>query len=120
MEVAAGEEFDAIRRYWKTPEGVEQLVSSRDEGLKRVREGNYAFIMEYLSAKHEINQRPCDLTTVGETFGKRSYGFALPANATPQWFLDELHLAVLEMEEEGDMEASLMIFISTRNHKYKF
>jgi len=103
-DVAVGAEFDVIRSYWKTEEGAQQLVASREEGLRRVRAGNYAFIFESLAAKHEVGLPPCDLVTVGEMFGRRSYGFALPAKATPLWVLDELHLAILEMEEEGDME----------------
>jgi ABC-type amino acid transport substrate-binding protein len=115
MDVAVGEEFDIIRRYWQTEEGRAQLVSSVDEGLKRVRDGNYAFIMESLSAKFSISQRPCDLTTVGETMGSRSYGFALPEKATPQWLMDELHLAVLEMYEQGDIEALERRWFSDRD-----
>lgn len=104
MDVAVGEEFDVIRHHFKTPEGQAQFVSSTEEGLAKVRQGNYAFLMESLTARYAVSQRPCDLTTVGETFGTRSYGFAMPPTATPQWFLEELHLAVLEMQEEGDIE----------------
>jgi len=105
MEVMTGEEFETIRRYWRSPEGQAQLVKSVDEGLKKVRDpdSNYVFLMESLSAKYLANQRPCDLVTVGEPFGSRSYGFAVP-NSMPYAWSDQLHRAILEMMEEGDIE----------------
>ena len=105
MKVAAGEEFDTMRRYWRSDAGQAQLVSSVDEGLRRARDGNYAFIMEALSAKYAVGRRPCELATVGEPFGARSYGFAVPKSMSlPE--LDALNRAVLEMHEEGDIEVS--------------
>lgn len=105
---ARGEEFDTIRRYWRSPEGLAQLVPSVDEGLKRVRDpdSNYVFLMESLSAKYYTNRRPCDITTVGEPFGLRSFGFAVPKGMPFSWS-DELHSAILEMMEEGDIEVRL-------------
>jgi len=103
MKVAVGEEFDVMRRYWQSDEGQSQLVSTVEEGLQRVRGGEYAFIMEGLSAKYVINRRPCDLVTVGEPFGSRSYGFAVPKSMSlPE--LDAFNRALLEMTEEGDIE----------------
>ena len=106
MKVAAGEEFDVMRRYWRSDEGRAQLVSNVDEGLQRVRDGDYAFIAEGLSAKYVVNRRPCDLVTVGEQFGTRSYGFAVP-KSMPLSQLDALNRALLEMQEEGDIEVSI-------------
>jgi len=101
MEVAPGEEFDVIRRYLKSPEGQQQLVKNSSAGVEKVRKEKFAFIMESMMAKHELNKRPCDLTTVGEQFGNRAYGLALPLNST---ILHELNIGVIEMIEEGDME----------------
>lgn len=101
LEVAPGEEFDVIRRYLKSPEGQAQLVKNTSAGMEKVRKEKYAFIMESMMAKHELNKRPCDLTTVGEQFGNRAYGLALPLNST---IFSELNVGVLEMIEEGDMQ----------------
>lgn len=101
MEVAPGEEFDVIRRYLKSPEGQAQLVKNASAGMEKVRKEKYAFIMESMMAKHEMNKRPCDVTTVGEQFGNRAYGLALPLNST---IFSELNIGFLEMIEEGDME----------------
>lgn len=100
-DVAPGEEFDAIRRYLKSAEGEAQLVNSVDEGIAKVRKEKYAFIMESMMAKHEMNRRPCDLITVGEQFGTRAYGLALPINST---ILNDLNIAILELVEEGEIE----------------
>lgn len=105
MKVAVGEEFDVMKRYWQSEEGQAQLVSSVEEGVKRARNGNYAFILESLTAKYVVNQRPCDLVTVGEQFGSRSYGFAVP-KSMPRQQLDAINTAILEMHEEGDIEVS--------------
>jgi len=105
MKVAVGEEFDVMRRYWQSEDGRDQLVSSVEEGLQRVRDGDYALIVEGLTAKYVVNRRPCDLVTVGEQFGTRSYGFALP-KSTPPSQLDAFNRALLEMHEQGDIEVS--------------
>ena len=112
MEVASGEEFDAMRRYWKSTEGRAQLTSSKDEGIGRVREGGYAFIMEAITAKYAASRRPCDLVTVGEQFGVRSYGFAVPKSMSPPE-LNALNTALLEMHELGDIEVSLCALVAT-------
>ena len=101
MEVAAGEEFQVMRRFWQTPEGQAQLVPNVSAGLEKARKEKYAFIMESMMAKYHINKRPCDLTTVGEQFGTRSYGLALPVDSP---ILEEMHSGILEMIEEGDMD----------------
>jgi len=105
MKVAVGEEFDVMRRYWRSDEGRDQLVYSVEEGIQRARDANYAFIMEGMTAKYIVNLRPCDLIKVGEQFGTRSYGFAVPKSMSlPE--IDALNTALLEMHEEGDIEVS--------------
>ena len=103
--MAVGEEFDAIRRYWSTPEGQKQLVSSTVEGLARVRDkdSDYIFLMEGLSAKYFANKRPCDLVTVGEQFGTRSFGFAVSTRLSASWS-EALQKAMMELAESGDVE----------------
>ena len=78
------------------------MTLTNQEGVRRVRTEKYAFIMESSAAKYFIEQAPCDLTTVGDLFAMRSYGFALPKNSP---YLEPLNLAVLEMMETGEMDA---------------
>jgi len=70
-----------------------------------VRRGNYAFVTHAMTAKYLANRRPCDLVTVGEQFGVRSYGFAVP-KSMPLAQLSALNTALLEMHEQGDIEVS--------------
>jgi len=105
MDVAKGDEFDAIRRYWQSPEGKEQLVSDVTEGLNKVRDSKteYVFLMESLLAKYHANRRPCNLVTIGESFGTRSYGFAVAKNMSHDWS-NEMHEAIMELMETGEIE----------------
>jgi hypothetical protein len=124
MDVAVGEEFEMIRRYWRSPEGQAQLVPNVEEGLKKVRDSdsNYIFLMESLSAKFHTNRRPCDLTTVGEPFGSRSYGFAVPRGLPPGWS-DELHRAILELMEAGEKvrsAKSIRLYLAIAMNGWKF
>jgi len=112
MEVATGEEFDVMRRYWKSAEGRAQLVASNAEGIERVRRGNYAFIADASTAKYLASRRPCDLVSVGEQFGVRSYGFAVPKSMPPSQ-LRALNTALLEMHEQGDIEVRFCCFVVT-------
>ena len=110
MDVATGEEFDVMRRYWKSDDGQAQLVSTTQQGIERVRAGRYAFVTDRITAKYWASRRPCDLVTVGEQFGTRSYGFAVP-KTMPLSQLNALNTALLEMHEQGDIEVSFGAFI---------
>ena len=101
MEVAAGEEFDVLRRFLKSEEGQKGMVKSTAEGIDKARHERYGFIMETMSANYHKNIRPCDLMSV-DHFGLRSYGMALPNNSP---HLEKFHSLVLEMTENGDIDA---------------
>ncbi|ELU06117.1 hypothetical protein CAPTEDRAFT_137115 [Capitella teleta] len=99
--VSSGEEFDIIRKHLTSEEGLNGLVNTLDDGLKKVRSQNYALFMESMNANFQINKRPCDLMTVGEVFGKRSFGMAVPKGAE---VLEELDKAILKLRENGRLE----------------
>ena len=100
-DVAVGEEFEIIRKYLLSEDGKKALVDNVQDGLKRVREENYALIGETMILKHEANRAPCDVMLVGEQFALKSYGLALPKNSP---FLEQMHRAVLELIQEGEIE----------------
>ena len=102
QEVAVGYEFDILRRAFNAPGGEQLLVASTDEGIRRVRTEKYALITESSTTKFATQQAPCDLTTVGDVFALRSYGFALPNNSV---YLEPLSVAVLELMQEGEIDA---------------
>lgn len=53
------------------------FVSSYDEGIKRVLEGNYAFLMESTMLDYAV-QRDCNLTQIGGLLDSKGYGIATP------------------------------------------
>jgi len=93
--------LNLFRSFWETPDGKQQLVENVTAGLERVRREKYAFILESMVADYHVNRRPCDLIKVGNNFGSRSYGLAVPKNSD---LLEEFHTIILQLEEEGDLE----------------
>jgi len=53
------------------------LVSTYDDGVQRVLEGNYAFLMESTMLDYEV-QRDCNLTQIGGLLDSKGYGIATP------------------------------------------
>jgi ionotropic glutamate receptor len=53
------------------------FVSDYEEGVKRVLEGNYAFLMESTMLDYAV-QRDCNLTQIGGLLDSKGYGIATP------------------------------------------
>jgi hypothetical protein len=67
-------------RMWAfmTTTGRSAFVPSIEEGVKRVRQGKYAFLIESTTNDY-INQRqPCDTMKVGGNLDSKGYGIATP------------------------------------------
>ena len=58
--------FNAMFQYMKS-RGT--LTSSMAEGFKRVREEDFAFIFDSIILHKEMYKKPCDVFTVGRSFG---------------------------------------------------
>ena len=103
-KVARGPEFDYLRNYLYG-KGAENLASNNLDGVQRCRDDKYyAFIIESSSADYSLNFEPCDLMTVGGIFAKRSYGMPYRKDLD-QGIVDRLHIATMELIEEGLVEA---------------
>ncbi|XP_074643234.1 glutamate receptor 2-like [Tubulanus polymorphus] len=78
------------------------FVKLVDEGIERVRasDGQYAFIMESGMANYQVNQKPCDLTTIGYPLAIRSYAFAVQRNSP---YLEKINDALLQLRENGEL-----------------
>lgn len=78
-----------------------QLVKSTEEGIKRVRtsNGQYAFIMEELSARQYVGQLPCDLMLIHHSFIRKSYAFGC-ANANVCRNID---VAIIKLKNDGEI-----------------
>ncbi|XP_048485931.1 glutamate receptor ionotropic, kainate 2 [Plutella xylostella] len=73
------------------------LVSSYEEGVRRVLGGNYAFLMESTMLDHRV-QRDCNLTQIGGLLDSKGYGIATWKGSP---WRDKISLAILELQERG-------------------
>ena len=73
------------------------MVNNTLEGVRRVKEGNYAFLWDStVTSFHATTD--CGVTEIGPPFDPKGFGLAVPPGAT---YLEELSLAVLKMSDSG-------------------
>ncbi|KAH8377029.1 hypothetical protein KR093_002855 [Drosophila rubida] len=75
------------------------FTKNNEEGVDRVKlnQGRYAFLMETTNLQY-YTQRDCELTQIGESFGEKHYGIAVPLNAQ---FRSNLSVGILRLSEKG-------------------
>jgi ionotropic kainate glutamate receptor 2 len=101
------------------------FVSTYDEGIRRVLDGNYAFLMESTTLDYFVH-RNCNLTQIGGLLDSKYYGIATPIGNIEEkrigigfiscgidvifYYLsapsgspwrDRISLAILELQEKG-------------------
>ncbi|CAG2109524.1 unnamed protein product [Medioppia subpectinata] len=73
--------IDTYRKMWSFMEkNPSVFVSEYSEGMKRVLEGDYAFLMESTMLDYMV-QRDCNLTQIGGLLDNKGYGIATPMAA---------------------------------------
>ncbi|AWP02629.1 putative glutamate receptor U1-like [Scophthalmus maximus] len=87
------------RRIFEHMERTKSLVSSMDEGVRRAREGHFAFIGESVSLDLAV-ARHCELVRAHEVIGNRGYSIAT-AFGSP--FIKNLSVAILQLSEAGEL-----------------
>ncbi|XP_020293044.1 glutamate receptor ionotropic, kainate 1 isoform X2 [Pseudomyrmex gracilis] len=87
------------QKMWRFMEskGPSVFVQSYEEGIKRVLEGDYAFLMESTMLDYAV-QRDCNLTQIGGLLDSKGYGIATPKGSP---WRDKISLAILELQEKG-------------------
>ncbi|XP_050301824.1 glutamate receptor ionotropic, kainate 2 isoform X2 [Anthonomus grandis grandis] len=73
------------------------FVKSYEDGIARVLQGNYAFLMESTMLDYAV-QRDCNLTQIGGLLDSKGYGIATPKGSP---WRDKISLAILELQEKG-------------------
>ncbi|KAI8115905.1 kainate 2, Glutamate receptor ionotropic [Lucilia cuprina] len=73
------------------------FVKTYEEGIRRVMDGNYAFLMESTMLDYAV-QRDCNLTQIGGLLDSKGYGIATPKGSP---WRDAMSLAILELQEKG-------------------
>lgn len=81
--------IETYQKMWRFMENRPNVfVGSYDEGVARVLEGNYAFLMESTMLDYMV-QRDCNLTQIGGLLDSKGYGIATPMG---EWmFLISFH-----------------------------
>ena len=85
-------------RLWKAMESdPENFVSSKSEGIAKVKQGNYALFTEAAFIEY-ITERNCDLAQVGGLLDTRAYGIAMKKDSNMR---ENIDVALLQLQESG-------------------
>ncbi|XP_069853506.1 glutamate receptor ionotropic, kainate 4 isoform X2 [Dipodomys merriami] len=76
------------------------FVKSTEEGIARVLNSNYAFLLESTMNEY-YRQRNCNLTQIGDLLDTKGYGIGMPVGSV---FRDEFDLAILQLQENNRLE----------------
>ncbi|XP_075217627.1 glutamate receptor ionotropic, kainate 2-like isoform X10 [Lycorma delicatula] len=94
--------IETYKKMWRFMENKKPsvFVPTYEEGIRRVLEGNYAFLMESTMLDY-IVQRDCNLTQIGGLLDSKGYGIATPMGSP---WRDKISLAILELQEKGEIQ----------------
>ncbi|KAJ8924608.1 hypothetical protein NQ315_000758 [Exocentrus adspersus] len=94
--------IETYKKMWRFMENRKPsvFVSTYEEGIQRVLQGNYAFLMESTMLDY-IVQRDCNLTQIGGLLDSKGYGIATPMGSP---WRDKISLAILELQEKGEIQ----------------
>ena len=73
------------------------MVNSTEAGLKKVKEGNYAFLWDSTVTSY-VAARNCGYTEIGPTFDHKGFGIGVPTGSI---YLEQLSMAILGLGDEG-------------------
>ncbi|KAK4873456.1 hypothetical protein RN001_015485, partial [Aquatica leii] len=91
--------IEIYQKMWRIMESrmPSVFVPSYEDGIQKVLEGNYAFLMESTMIDYAV-QRDCNLTQIGGLLDSKGYGIATPKGSP---WRDKISLAILELQEKG-------------------
>ncbi|XP_063910070.1 glutamate receptor ionotropic, kainate 2-like isoform X2 [Zophobas morio] len=94
--------IETYKKMWRFMENRKPsvFVPTYEEGIQKVLEGNYAFLMESTMLDY-IVQRDCNLTQIGGLLDSKGYGIATPMGSP---WRDKISLAILELQEKGEIQ----------------
>ncbi|XP_066598064.1 glutamate receptor ionotropic, kainate 2-like isoform X4 [Prorops nasuta] len=94
--------IETYKKMWRFMENKKPsvFVPTYEEGIQRVLQGNYAFLMESTMLDY-IVQRDCNLTQIGGLLDSKGYGIATPMGSP---WRDKISLAILELQEKGEIQ----------------
>ncbi|XP_049819226.1 glutamate receptor ionotropic, kainate 2 isoform X6 [Aethina tumida] len=94
--------IETYKKMWRFMENRKPsvFVPTYEEGIQRVLDGNYAFLMESTMLDFVV-QRDCNLTQIGGLLDSKGYGIATPMGSP---WRDKISLAILELQEKGEIQ----------------
>ncbi|KAF5280992.1 hypothetical protein FQA39_LY05197 [Lamprigera yunnana] len=94
--------IETYKKMWRFMENRKPsvFVGTYEEGMQKVLEGNYAFLMESTMLDYAV-QRDCNLTQIGGLLDSKGYGIATPMGSP---WRDKISLAILELQEKGEIQ----------------
>ncbi|XP_015191011.1 PREDICTED: glutamate receptor ionotropic, kainate 2-like isoform X6 [Polistes dominula] len=94
--------IETYKKMWRFMENRKPsvFVPTYEEGIQRVLQGDYAFLMESTMLDY-IVQRDCNLTQIGGLLDSKGYGIATPMGSP---WRDKISLAILELQEKGEIQ----------------
>nr|QHN69190.1 ionotropic receptor 9 [Sirex nitobei] len=94
--------IETYKKMWRFMENKKAsvFVPTYEEGIQRVLQGDYAFLMESTMLDY-IVQRDCNLTQIGGLLDSKGYGIATPMGSP---WRDKISLAILELQEKGEIQ----------------
>lgn len=89
-------QIETYQKMWRFMENRPMVfVKTYDEGVQRVLEGNYAFLMESTMLDYMV-QRNCNLTQIGGLLDSKGYGIATPIGMFFFSFFDDQFICSFE------------------------
>ena len=93
--------YKQLWRRLKEKDGENRILSIKD-GLRKVRDGRFALVMESPEATYLASKRPCDLVSLSQYMAVIHYTFVTLKDSP---LLEHLNLALLQLQEEGVLQA---------------
>ncbi|XP_021362769.1 glutamate receptor ionotropic, kainate 2-like isoform X3 [Mizuhopecten yessoensis] len=97
----ASSKFPIYQRMWNFMKSAEPsvFVNKSQNGIARVKQGQYAFFAESTKVEYEI-ERECSLMQVGGWLDSKGYGIALPRDSP---YRDPISNAILKLQEDQEI-----------------
>lgn len=95
-------EIETYKRMWKFMEKTSPsvFVNTTEEGIKRVKAGNYAFLLESTMNEYKV-ERDCDLMQVGGLLDSKGYGIGTPMGSI---WRDKISSSILKLSEDQRLQ----------------
>ncbi|ELU15633.1 hypothetical protein CAPTEDRAFT_167463, partial [Capitella teleta] len=95
------------RKIWRKIRGsggrrrAENIVRRMSDAVAKVRNGDYALILESTEAAYQSLQPPCDLMALDQFMSITNYAFALPKDSP---LVDGIDRGMLQLQEDGVLQ----------------